>query len=286
MPARIPGPLHKLWILILRTILLDRYWYLHLKIENTNIQGSEVTKQTNFMVASAYLIPQPNPLPFPLWITPTFTDHPKENPTLTKMFKYYKRHKRITVLEGGGKSVKNYMRKYTKQKTVFSLSQGLQNLCVSIWLVIFVKGHLLRESSHTLCCVTHKRNYTSLVLSLEGGIPYALGPWGEIISTTHKMSWSGTGERRGHLRRTKIKMVSMVSLWISTKSFNKSSWNFILAHSLSLCVPSTSISFFFLFSFTTCAKYQSLENTGKIVCFSFCSFLRFLLQMGLGLNSP
>lgn len=41
---------------------------------------------------------------------------------------------------------------------------------------------------------------------------------------------------------------------------------------------------FFLFSFTTCAKYQSLENTGKIVCFSFCSFLRFLLKMGFGLN--
>ena len=74
------------------------------------------------MVAYAYLIPQPKPLPFPLWITPTFADHPKENPTLTKMFKYYKRRKGITVLEGGGKSVKNYMCKYTKQKTVFSLS--------------------------------------------------------------------------------------------------------------------------------------------------------------------
>ena len=37
--------------------------------------------------------------------------------------------------------------------------------------------------------------------------------------------------------------------------------------------------FLFLFSFLLLllrAKYQSLENTGKIVCFSFCSFLRFL----------
>ena len=74
-----------------------------------------------------------------------------------------------------------------------------------------------------------------------------------------------------------MKMVSTVSLWISTKSFHTSSWNFTLTHKLSLWVPRTSIFLFSSFLLLLLrAKYQSLENTGKIACFSFCSFLRFV----------
>lgn len=85
---------------------------------------------------------------------------------------------------------------------------------------------------------------------------------------------------RGHLRRTKIKMVSTASRWISTKSFNKSSWNFILAHPLSLWVPSTSILFFFFLLLAPNSRV--LKMLGRLFAFHFVPFSGSFCKCVLG----
>ena len=133
-----------------------------------------------------------------------------------------------------------------------------------------------------LCWITLKKIYTSLAPSFWDCPPQGIRsmrrnncPGSRDQLTSQSFNW----DERPLLRRSKMEMVSTVSLWISTKPFHKSSWNFILAYKLSLWVPRTSTFLFFFFSFLLLllrAKYQRLENTGEIVCFSFCSFLRFL----------
>ena len=136
-----------------------------------------------------------------------------------------------------------------------------------------------------LCWITLKKIYTSLAPSFWDCPPQGIRsmrrnncPGSRDQLTCEWLRWEA------FLRRPKMKMVSTVSLWISTKSFHKSSWNFILTHKLSLWVPSTSIFLFFfflLFFYYLEPNIRVLKILERLFAFHFVPFSGSFLQICL-----
>ena len=143
-----------------------------------------------------------------------------------------------------------------------------------------------------LCWITLKKIYTSLAPSFWDCPPQGIRsmrrnncPGSRDQLTSQSFNW----DERPLLRRSKMEMVSTVSLWISTKPFHKSSWNFILAYKLSLWVPRTStfLFFFFLFFFYYLEpNIRDLKILERLFAFHFVPFSGSFLQTSYGLHIP